>query len=105
MRTSKSFSILFWVYASRTKNNLTTLFVRVTLNGKRANISLKYKIPIDFWDAKAQKLMGKSKAALSTESVFEGNFAIHSSLFFPIILALGLAPPREEPGAIRTAIH
>src|SRR5690606_17356810 len=38
-------------------------------------------------------------------SFFEGNFAIHSSPFSSKILAFGLAPPKEDPGAIKTASH
>ena len=63
MRTSKTFSILFWVYSSRAKNNQTNLFVRISLNSQRVNISLKSKVPLDLWDASAQRVEGNSKAA------------------------------------------
>lgn len=63
MRTSKTFSILFWVYSSRVKNNQTNLYVRISLDGKRVNISLKSKIPFDLWDPTAQRLNGNSKEA------------------------------------------
>ena len=63
MRTSKTFSILFWVYSSRAKNNQTNLFVRISLNSQRVNVSLKSKIPLDLWDASAQRVEGNSKAA------------------------------------------
>lgn len=38
MRTSNTFSILFWVNPSRAKNYLTTVQARITVNGKRATI-------------------------------------------------------------------
>ncbi|WP_417887825.1 Arm DNA-binding domain-containing protein [Zunongwangia sp.] len=63
MRTSKTFSILFWVYSSRVKNNLTNLYVRISLNNQRVNVSLKSKIPYDLWDASAQGLDGNSRLA------------------------------------------
>src|SRR5690606_116938 len=44
-----------------------------------------------------------SQAPLSNVSFFEGNLAIHSSLFSSRIFALGRAPPKEEPGAIKIA--
>lgn len=61
MRTSKSFSILFWVYSSRVKNNYTNLYVRVSYDSQRVNISLKAKVPFDLWDASAQRVLGNSK--------------------------------------------
>ena len=63
MRTSKTFSILFWVYSSRVKNNQTNLYVRISLDSQRVNISLKSKIPYDLWDASAQRVNGNSKEA------------------------------------------
>lgn len=41
MRTASIFSILFWIYAKRAKNNHTKIYVGVTLDGNRVNISLK----------------------------------------------------------------
>ncbi|WP_034889466.1 site-specific integrase [Gillisia sp. Hel_I_29] len=63
MRTSKTFSILFWVYSSRVKNNQTNLYVRISIDSHRVNISLKAKIPFDLWDASAQRVNGNSKEA------------------------------------------
>jgi len=65
MRTSSTFSILFWIYGARAINNQTNIYVRITLNGKKVNISLKRKIDIDSWDIKRQRVIGKSKAARS----------------------------------------
>ncbi|SKB80175.1 Site-specific recombinase XerD [Salegentibacter holothuriorum] len=63
MRTSKTFSILFWVYASRVKNNQANLYVRISLDSRRVNISLKSKVPFDLWDPSTQRLDGSSKQA------------------------------------------
>ncbi|MCL6218992.1 site-specific integrase [Zunongwangia pacifica] len=63
MRTSKTFSILFWVYSSRVKYNQTNLYVRISLNSHRVNISLKAKIPFDLWNATAQRIDGNTKEA------------------------------------------
>lgn len=58
MHTSSTFSILFWVYGKRAINNQTNIYVRITVNGKRVNLSLKQKINLDSWDAKRQKVKG-----------------------------------------------
>lgn len=63
MRTSKTFSILFWVYASRVKNNQANLYVRISLDSRRVNISLKSKVPFDLWDPSTQRVDGNSKQA------------------------------------------
>ena len=44
MKTEHTFSILIWINASRAKDNEAEIFARVTVNQKRANISLKQKI-------------------------------------------------------------
>tara|TARA_R110000744_G_C19361462_1_gene561450 strand:+ start:252 stop:1472 length:1221 start_codon:yes stop_codon:yes gene_type:complete len=61
MRTSSTFSILFWVYGKRAVNNKANIYIRVTLNGKRVNISLKKKINISTWDEKLQRASGADK--------------------------------------------
>jgi hypothetical protein len=56
MRTSSTFSVLFWIYTKRAKNNLAVIYARITVNGRKLNISLKrkadvslsYKIAIQF---------------------------------------------------------
>ena len=38
MRTSSTFSILFWIYAKRIKNNEAPLYARITIDGKKLNL-------------------------------------------------------------------
>lgn len=61
MKTSHTFSILFWINKSRAIKNKAEIFVRVTANGKRANIGIKRKIDIDLWDNQNKKVKGKTK--------------------------------------------
>lgn len=63
MRTSSTFSILFWIYANRAVNNQANLYLRLTLNGQRVNISLKRKINVDSWNHKTQRANGSSKVS------------------------------------------
>lgn len=63
MKTSHTFSILFWINASRSSDGKSELFARVTVNGKRANIGLKRKILPADWDTKAKEVIGKSSKA------------------------------------------
>jgi len=64
MRTTSTFSILFWIYTKRAdKNNCSNIYARITLNGKKVNISLKQKVDINLWDSKRQKASGNGKMA------------------------------------------
>jgi len=63
MRTSSTFSILFWIYATRKVNNKTNIYLRLTLNGQRVNISLKRKVDVDTWNSKTQRANGSGKIA------------------------------------------
>ena len=63
MRSTQTFSILFWVYAKRAQNNKSSIYIRITLNGKKVNISLRRKVDLSHWDAKAQKVSGYGKEA------------------------------------------
>ena len=46
MRTTSTFSILFWIYTKRTKNNLAPLYARITVDGESLNMSLKRRIDV-----------------------------------------------------------
>jgi len=61
MKTQNTFSILFWINASRAKNNEADLFARITVNQKRVNISLKRKVSIESWDKSKSRLKGTVK--------------------------------------------
>ncbi|WP_300441626.1 site-specific integrase [Christiangramia sp.] len=63
MRSTKSFSILFWAYTSRAKNEQVKIYARITVNGKRANISLKQKADIKTWDSVRQRSRGNSESS------------------------------------------
>ncbi len=40
MKTSKTFKILLWRNTTKRMNNLAPIYARITVNGKRAEISL-----------------------------------------------------------------
>ncbi|MGB3151738.1 MAG: site-specific integrase [Maribacter sp.] len=61
MRTSHTFSILFWINPSRAKNYATTVQTRITINGKRASFSLKQKVDIRTWDSRKQRAKGNTQ--------------------------------------------
>jgi site-specific recombinase XerD len=51
MKRLTTFSTLFWVNQSRIKNNAASVYVRITVNSKRVNISLQRKVLLTEWDS------------------------------------------------------
>lgn len=70
MSTSNTFSILFWVNSSRAKNYLTTVQARITVDGKRATISLKLKADIRYWDNEKQRAKGNKEKSRRLNTIY-----------------------------------
>ena len=60
MKTSKTFKLLFWQVLAKRKGTDAPIYARVTVNGKRAEISLDQWFPVAFWDAKMSRAAGRS---------------------------------------------
>ena len=63
MQTSKTFKILFRLIKARKKNNGAPIYVRITVNGKRAEFSTDLFYPIDEWDSKTSRAIGRASKA------------------------------------------
>ncbi|WP_282072516.1 site-specific integrase [Polaribacter atrinae] len=63
MKTSTTFSVLFWLKQSKAKNGEAPLYARITVNGQRAEISLKRKINITNWNATKNRVKGTNQEA------------------------------------------
>jgi len=61
MQHSQTFSIIFWINTSRIKNDEAKIYARVTVNQKRANISLKYDVAVNTWDKNKSRIKGNSE--------------------------------------------
>ncbi len=63
MRSTNTFSILFWADQKNATNDEALVYARITVNQKRANISLKRRVPIKLWDPKKNRSKGTSAEA------------------------------------------
>ena len=63
MKSANTFSILFWINASRAINDEAEIYARVTVNQKRVNISLKRKVHVNLWDVTKKRVKGHTVAA------------------------------------------
>jgi site-specific recombinase XerD len=61
MQSQTTFSLSFWVNATRAKNNQVSVYGRVTVNGKRANISLQRKVVLSEWDSNKGRARGNKQ--------------------------------------------
>lgn len=71
MKTSQTLGILFWINLSRAKDQKAELYARITVNGKRCNISLKHKVSVITWDSQKTRLKGKGRDAIQTNEYIE----------------------------------
>ncbi len=65
MRTQNTFSTLFLVQKSKAINSEVLLYARVTVNGKKADISLKKKISLLLWDKESKEIQMKLDKLMS----------------------------------------
>ncbi|MBK5278999.1 MAG: hypothetical protein JJE09_09080 [Bacteroidia bacterium] len=60
MNLNQTFSILFWLHkAKTTKQGLAPIWVRISVDGKRAECSTQKQIHPKFWDAENSKVLDK----------------------------------------------
>lgn len=62
LKTMKdSFTLLFYIKRSKAdKNGYANIYIRITVNGKRSEMSIKRKVHIDKWSSEAGKAKGYS---------------------------------------------
>ncbi|MGB3342832.1 MAG: site-specific integrase [Aequorivita sp.] len=74
MKTSSTFSILFWADFSRAKNDQASLYARITVNGKRATISLKRKVLVSDWDVHKNRARGTNQKSRILNSYLDETY-------------------------------
>ncbi len=78
MRSNFTFSVLFWLYSGRSKNGKAPIYARISVNGKKLNISLKRRIQINHWDSERQRVKNSTINAKSINQYLDG---FYSGLF------------------------
>ncbi len=64
--TRSTFRVLFYANGSKEKNGIVPIMGRVTINGTVAQFSCKRSISKELWDAKGNRVKGKSREARET---------------------------------------
>lgn len=60
MQTSKTFSIYFWINSAKIKEGKAPIYARITINGKRLEMSLKRSLEVTFWDTRAKRSISRT---------------------------------------------
>ena len=60
MNTSRTFTIHFWLNLAKRKEDLAPIYARVTVDGKRAEISLKRRASVTYWDTNSKKTTSRT---------------------------------------------
>ena len=63
MTTQHTFSILFWLNKSKTKDGQAPIWVRITVDGKRKEVSVKRKLDVKLWNSKKGRANGTRQEA------------------------------------------
>ena len=63
MKTNQTFTILFWLYKGKMRNGKAPIYCKITVNGKRAQFSVKRSIEPSKWIASAGAAKGNSEEA------------------------------------------
>lgn len=75
METKITFSILFWLNVTKSKNGVAPIYVRITVNGRRSEISLKRSCPVDSWDHDVHRIKGRKADKTAINSYLDRTYS------------------------------
>tara|TARA_R110002049_G_scaffold263116_1_gene439283 strand:- start:63692 stop:64954 length:1263 start_codon:yes stop_codon:yes gene_type:complete len=75
MKTSNTFSIHFWLNTAKKKNGIAPVYVRITVNGKRAEISLKRYQSVTSWDHQTKRARPRTPNAPALNAYLDQVYA------------------------------
>lgn len=68
MKTNHTFSVLFWINKSKMLNGAAPIYLRITVNGKRCELSTKRSISPEKWNSKTETAKGSTEEARQINS-------------------------------------
>jgi site-specific recombinase XerD len=61
MRLNYTFNVNAWLKKSQVKDGIAPIYIRITIDGRRAEISTKKRVAIDKWNAESQIVKGNNE--------------------------------------------
>lgn len=84
MNTSRTFSIHFWINLAKQNRGIAPIYARITVDGKRAEISLQRKTSVTSWNTKSKRTSARTPdgKALNNylDQVYSKLLACHKNL-------------------------
>lgn len=71
MQTNQKFSILFWISKNRVRNCQAPIYARITIDGKRAEISIQRTADVGRWDPNSGHVSGRDEEAKTLNSYID----------------------------------
>jgi len=75
MTNSRTFKILFRQLKARSKNGSAPIYARITVSGKRVEISTDLYHPVEEWDNKLSRAMGRTAQARALNEELDDIYA------------------------------
>ena len=75
MKSKPTFRILFWLNTAKTKETLAPIYARVTINGRRSEISLRRQCHPESWDDRAHRIKGRNPEATVLNNYLDTKYA------------------------------
>ncbi len=75
MKTSRTFKILFRQIKAKRKNDIAPIYVRITVNGDRTEFSLGKSHPINEWDGKMSRAIGRTAVARALNNELDNTYS------------------------------
>lgn len=71
MNTRRTFNLIFYPKKSKGKKGNTLIYVRITINTKRTDISLNRHVDLNEWNVQSKRLNGRTPEAKSFNSYLD----------------------------------
>ena len=75
MKSKPTFRILFWLNSAKTKEGLAPIYARITVNGRRAEISLRRQCAPENWDDRAHRIKGRNPQTTLLNNYLDAKYA------------------------------
>ena len=75
MESKPTFRILFWLNIVKKKGALAPIYARVTINGRRAEISLRRQCHPDCWDERTHRIKGRNLEVTVLNNYLDAKYA------------------------------
>ena len=75
MNSKPTFRILFWLNEAKKKDGLAPIYARITINGRRAEISLRRQCSPENWDDRSHRIKGRNPEATVLNNYLDAKYS------------------------------